>query len=359
MGYAVQVVSSIDEVDPAAWGELVDGQPWTGRRWHRFGEAVLDDERSAYLLLWDGGKLVGRATFWLRRKESLPITSRVARALTERLLWRRPLFLCQSPLASASGLTLPSEGRSKALAILIQAAQEQARKKGASFVAAPYLGRDETAWAGWPESFAAVRVPDPGMQLRIRWSDFDEYVAGLPKSVRKDYRRHRNRAADEGICITRRQITTDRPIVLVDEALALIRNVERAHNSAPNPRARAVLENAARVESTWLEARRGERLVGCGLVLGEGPVRALGLLGLDYGVRYVYFQLLYAAIRSAIEEGVEVLRGGGGAYDIKGRLGFELEGNNHVMVAGNGPLFQTMGRWLARAEAQPLAGERD
>lgn len=358
MGYAVQVASSIDEVDPAAWDQLVDGQSWAGQRWVRFGEAVLADERPVYFLLWDGARLAGRATFWLRREEPLPITSRAARALTAGLLERRPLFLCQAPLASASGLTLPRAGRGKALATLAAVAQSLGREKKASFVAVPYLEQEETAWDGWPSAFSAVRVPNPGMELRIRWADFDEFVAGLPKSMRKDYRRHRNRAADEGLCVTRQRVTAEQPIGPVEEALALIRNVEKAHNTPPNPRARAVLEKADRVDATWLEARREGQLVGCGLVLGDGPVRALGLLGLDYRLRYVYFQLLYAAIASAIEEGVEVLWGGGGAYDIKGRLGFEPEGNNHVMVAGNGPLFQRMGRWLARSEAV-LLGESE
>lgn len=358
MGLWLQVASGIAEVDPAAWDGLSHGQAWTGRNWYRFGETVFEGDLPVYLLLWDGMTLAARATFWLRRREPLPISSRAARAVTQGLLQHRPLFMCQSPLASVPGLTLPVEGRDEALATLAQMAQDQARNLGASFVVVPYLERCETAWAGWPASFGAVRVPDPGTRLGIRWSDFGSYVDDLPKSVRKDYRRHCNRAAGEGITVTSRRVTTESPIAPVEDALRLIRNVEEAHGSPPNPRARAVLENVALVEATWLEARQGDRLVGCGLLLGDGPVQALGLLGLDYQVRYVYFQLLYAAIRCAIEQGVNVLRGGGGAYTLKTRLGFELESNNHLMFAGNGLLFQAAGRWLARTEAQPLAEAR-
>ena len=103
------------------------------------------------------------------------------------------------------------------------------------------------------------------------------------------------------------------------------------------------------VDHIWLTARIDDRLLGCGLLLGDGNARVLALLGLDYSVQYVYFQLLYAAVRSVIEEGMPVLYGGGGAYDLKQRLGFELEHNNHTVFAGRGWLLQSLGRLLTRS----------
>jgi hypothetical protein len=69
----------------------------------------------------------------------------------------------------------------------------------------------------------------------------------------------------------------------------LIQNVERQHHAAPKLTARAILEHAHEVPSTWLTAECGERLVGCGLLLRDGESCFLTLLGLDYDVRFAYF----------------------------------------------------------------------
>jgi len=42
----------------------------------------------------------------------------------------------------------------------------------------------------------------------------------------------------------------------------------------------------------------------------------------------------YEGIRLAIEKKKRLLRWGSGAYDLKRRLGFELENNNNALLAG-------------------------
>jgi hypothetical protein len=81
--------------------------------------------------------------------------------------------------------------------------------------------------------------------------------------------------------------------------------------------------------------------------LGDGGARIMTLLGRDYGVDYAYFQLIYTAIRCAIEEGAGFLRGGSGAYDMKQRLGFQLESSNYIVFSGGGKVLQKFGRWAA------------
>ena len=102
------------------------------------------------------------------------------------------------------------------------------------------------------------------------------------------------------------------------------------------------------VDAVWLKAELGERLVGCGLLLGDGGHWMMTLLGLDYAVRYAYFQLVYTAIRCAIERGARVLWGGTGAYELKGRLGFEVRPEHYAVFAASGRGLQVLGRWLAR-----------
>lgn len=350
MDFDFQITHSVQEIGQETWEHLSGAQPFTSYRWYRFGETVLEGEFPVYIVLSRGDEPVALATFWLKRQEHLPISSRPVQRLMEATLRRWPFFVCQTPLSSTSGLFLPdSPLQSAALETLAHGAYDQIRQHRGSFILCPYLRQRQASLAGWPASFVSIAMPNPGTRLVITWPDFDTYLKHLSKSVRKDCRRHRNRAADLGIVVASHKAVAD-----VDEAMVLIRNVERHHGTQPNPWARGVLENASMVEATWLTAKIEERLVGCGLVLGDEDTRALTLLGLDYDVRYAYFQLVYGAIRCAIEDGARILRGGGGAYEMKHRLGFQLEDNNHVSFVGRGPLFRRLGLWAAGFGEEPL-----
>jgi len=343
MNFDLAVVHGVREIGQESWDHLGGGQPFASYRWYRFGETVLAGDEPVYIVLSQGDQAIARGTFWLKRQEPLPISLGAVRRLMQTLINRWPLLMCHSPLANAPGLILPDPPlRDAALETIAQAALEIARQKRASFVLFPHLERHETSRGGWPAGHVPVTVPGPGTRLKIAWPDFESYLKSLRKSARKDYRRHRNRAADQGV-----QVTSHREVTAVDEAMVMIRNVEQHHHSPPNPWARLVLENAGMVDATWLTAEIKDRLVGCGLLLGEGDVRFLALLGLDYSVQYAYFQLVYAAIRCAIEQGVKVLRGGGGAYELKQRLGFQLETRNNVVFAGRGALLHKLGHWVA------------
>jgi hypothetical protein len=137
-----------------------------------------------------------------------------------------------------------------------------------------------------------------------------------------------------------------------EEALTLIRAVEKRHNSMPKPWARALLERAGGGNAAWLSASQEGRLVGCGLILNDNQVHLATLLGLDYRLEYVYFQLMYAAIEQAIEHQAKALRGGSGAYFFKQRLGFDLENNHHLVFSGCGQAFQSIGNLLGASSYQ-------
>lgn len=345
MSFDLQIAHSVQEIGQEAWDHLTGNRPFASYRWYRFGEVVLVHDVPIYAVLSQQGEPVARATFWLKRQQRVSTLPRPLRILVESVVRRWPLLICNSPLSLASGLILPETlQQGAALKAITQGAMDIARRRRVSFVTFDYLEHDQAFSEGWPSTFHPVKFPNSGTRLLVRWPDFDSYVKDLSKSVRKDYRRHRNRAADLGVEISANKSVTD-----IDRAIELIANVSRNHGLPPNPWARIVLENADMIDLTWLTAKIDERLVGCGLLLGDGDARVLALLGLDYSVNYVYFQLVYAAIRSVIEEGIPILRGGGGAYDLKQRLGFELEHNNHTVFAGRGWLLQNLGRLLARS----------
>ncbi len=351
MAFDIQVAHSVREIGQEAWDRLGRGRPFASYHWYRFGETVLADNVPIYVVLSRRGEPVARGTFWLRRREQLPIASRVARCAIDALLHRRPVLMCQAPLVETSGLILPDPPlREAALKAIARASQEQARRYRASFLSYLYLGREEAGWAGWSDALAGPTVfqfPEPRTCLTITWPDFESYLRHLSRSARRDYRRHCKRAAARGIEVGIHPL--ERPLdgATLDRAVALVRNVERRHNSGPHPWARRMLELAYMVDATWLTAKIGDRLVGCDLLFGDGDTRVMTLLGLDYDVQYAYFQLMYAPIRRAIEEGARTLWGGSGSYEMKRRLGFRIEARHYIIFASENPLLQKFGRWAA------------
>jgi len=195
----------------------------------------------------------------------------------------------------------------------------------------------------------SMEFPTPRTRLLITWPDFESYLKHLSRSARRDYRRHCKHAADLGIAVKHAPIVQPLDKVTIDKALMLIQNVYRQHNSPLHPWARAMLENAHLVDAIWLEAWEEERMVGCDLLLGEkNDTWMMTLLGLDYRVQYVYFQLMYLPIKCAIEANGRVLWGGTGTYEMKERLGFQVLPRHYVSFSAATPLLQRLAKVTAR-----------
>jgi predicted N-acyltransferase len=345
MMFDIQVLHSITEIDAVKWDRFNRSCPFASHQWYRFGEAAQPEDQPFYILLSKQGELVARAVFWLVRQEPLPIAWMPARRGLQAVFRRWPLLICRTALAHAPGLLLPrDESRQEALATFARAADEIAREHGASAIFFDYLSAGASVSSNWPEGYALMDLDEPGTRLMLDAPDFDAYVSGLGKSARKDYHRHTNRAADLGITIAYHDSA-----VQAEAALALIRDVEQHHHASPYPNARHLLKHMGMVGGTWITATIGERLVGCGLLVGDGSTQFLTLLGLDYSVNFTYFQLFYAAIRRAIELGVSDLRGGSGAYDFKKRLGFEIEPNDQIALKATNPVLSRVARCFAGA----------
>ena len=349
--FDVSVLTSVDEIEPETWDALSGDRFFASHRWYRFGEKVCPENEARYVILSHAGQPVARATFWVVHYEPIPVSSRFGRGLICAVLRRWPLLVCRSPLSSYSGLILPdSPLRQSALDTIIDVAHELTRQHSASFIVFDYLcsqSRDLT----WPTGYTVIDGLSPGMSLNIAWPDMEQYVRAQRKSMRKDYRRHMNRAADLNVEINYDDLRPDEH----PRAIQLVRAVEAHHNTPPNKLVEPTMRHFHEVETTWITARIDGALVGCGLLVGEGPIRFLTLLGLDYEVRYVYFQLVYGAIRRSIESGVTMLRGGSGAYELKGRLGFEVEEDNHLVFRANNPVL----RWVANRLSNYLDSSTD
>ncbi len=344
MSYEVQVAHGVEEVGQSSWDRMGEAQPFASYRWYRFGEAVLADDSPIYVTLHHAGEPVARATFWLKRQEALPTRSRAARFLVESILRRRPLLVCRSPLSGTSGLILPAPPhRDVAQEAILSIGQELARQHRASFLLFDYLSPSQMEWPGWPDGYVKMPNTSPGTRLPIAWRDFDSYLAHLSKKRRYNVRRNYRLVADEGITVVSHPGVTD-----LDKAIELHRNVNRRYKVPTAQWMRAAMEQADMVDAVWLAAEKEGQLMGCELMLGDRGSWLVTGLGLDHSVSNVYFVLGYEDIRYAIEHGARELRWGSDTYDVKERLGFELEGyNNLVFTSRWGPL-----RWIGRRMAE-------
>jgi len=342
VSFDLQFHSSVEEVGQEAWDRLSGDIPFASYRWYRFGEAVLQDDIPLYLILSSGGEPVARATFWLKRQETLPIASSVVRRLVATILRRWPLLVCRSPLSSTSGLVLPQPPmRDLALKTIIRQAWELAQQHRASLLLFDYLERQALDWPVWQDGFVGVPDLHPGTYLPISWPDFESYVSHLDKKRRYNIRRNYRLVADDGIQIKRYQTVTD-----VGRAMELHERVNARYRSPTDSWMRRAMEQAGMVDAVWLAAKKGNSLIGCELMLGDRGSWFVMCLGLDYDVQNVYFVLGYEDIRCAIERGARVLRWGTGTYDVKRRLGFMTESNSNLVFGSRLPVLQWLGRWI-------------
>lgn len=299
----------------------------------------MSDCESKYVHLLLDGIPVSRATIWRVRSEPLPLPPLV-RTPVAAYLRRRPLLICRAPLANWTGLLLPDETslRQPAFVVLLRSSLNLLTGSRGSFLLFDFLDAPDLDWPG----LTITEVSDPGTRLTIRWDSFEDFLASTDKRGRQHYKRVQREAEELGLAHSVHETVTN-----VDEALPLIRAVERKFRSAPNPWIRRTLEQASMVGGLWQEVRQRDRLVGCGLLLEDNGVMLATALGLADDVQYAYFLLVYGCLQQAIERRVKTLRLGSGAYDVKRRLGFERETNNHTAILSNSSLMNRLVRWMA------------
>ena len=339
--FEVRTFYRISDIDARSWDQLSGQSPFQSYRWFTFGERVMSDCPPVYLLVYDNNLLIARAAFWLVRNEPLPQMPAPVKLLVRALLKRWPLLICRSPMANTSGLIMKDGLQSETILDRIsQAAISEAGKIKASVVLFDFL--DESNTQGWPSNFVTLKMPSPGTILKNRWQSLEDFLADGNKKDRQHYKRSLREAEKLGIRLTQHKSLPD-----LEGALTLIRKVEHRYSSSPNPWLANMLKNIEMVDGTWLEAHIEEKLVGCGLIINDNNVQMTTALGLADNIPYLYFLLIYASLESAFKKKIQWLRWGTGAYEVKQRLGFELEQNNHSVLAGTNQLTRFLSRIAA------------
>lgn len=338
--FHVKTFFSINDIDAAAWDQLSGQSPFQSHRWYAFGERVMADCPPVYLLVYDRDTLVARASMWLVRNEPLPKLSGFVRTMLGAFLKCWPLLVCRSPMANATGMIIESGlERGAILALITEAAVAEGRQRRASIVLFDFL--EESEARDWPSDFVRVKMPSPGTVLKNHWQSLEEYLGDGDKKDRQHYKRSLREAEKLGISLRQHKVVPD-----IDAALGLIQKVENRYSASPNPWMRSMLENIESVEGTWLEARIDEKLVGCGLIAEDNNAQMTTALGLADNIPYVYFLLVYASLKAAFKKKVSLLRWGSGAYEVKQRLGFEMENNNNAVLFGTNRLIRLLSRMI-------------
>ena len=340
-GLHIKTFFSIKEIDPLVWDQLSGRLPFQNHRWYTFGERVLLDCAPIYLMVYQENTLVARASMWLVRNEPLPKMPRPVKVLLTALIKRWPLLICRSPMANTSGIVMEDNlQREAVLTALTEAAIRQARQRGASIVLFDFL--TESEMRDWPSDFVKLRMPSAGTILRNQWRSLEEYLAEGNKKDRQHYKRTLREAEKMGIHLTQHTAVPE-----IDAALTLIRKVEDRYSSTHNPWIRSMLENIEMINGIWLEARVNNNLVGCGLILEDQNVQMTTGLGLADNIPFTYFLMIYASLEVAFTKKVNLLRWGSGAYEVKKRLGFDLERNNNSVLFGTNPLTRFLSKLAA------------
>jgi hypothetical protein len=346
--FDVKTYRSITDIDPGDWRQLNGGRPFSSRRWYQYLEKSFAADQPIYIILYQAAVPVALAGYWVKADEPLPMPPSPIRTLAAAALRRRPLMQCQDPLVGGQTcLLLPDDPalHTAALQTISHHAHDQLQQHNGSFLLYTYLEKAQCRRPGWPSQFTAMDSGTPQTILPLQWPTFDDYLTWMrrdSKSAYKDYRRHCNRAADLGI-----EVTVENEVTAVDQALALVHATHHNHNSMPHPNARPAMENMTMVDGRWLAARQNGRLVGTGLLLGDNDGWVIVFLGLDYEVRYAYFQLVYAVLREAIESGGRYLVGGASNYKLKEKLGFHTQNNPYIGFISRSRVLGWLGHRLA------------
>ena len=337
--FSVKTAFSIHEIDASLWNQLSNGKPFQSHQWYVFGERVMSDCPPVYLLAYADDILIARASLWQVRNEPVPKMLGAMRRIAASVLKRWPLLICRSPLSYTTGLILADERRRpEILSEFAKAALAAANQHRASFVIFDCLSKADSQ--DWPPHFSVMSSLDPGMNMENRWSSMDEYMASGRKKDRQHYKRVLREAEKLGIKVDRHTLAEN-----IDEALPLIRSVERGHGALPNPWARQILKHMEMVNGSFLTATIDNHLVGCGLVMEDNDSQMTGMLGLAENIPYVYFMLVYECLNLAFEHKVRSLRWGSGAYDVKQRLGFSFEDNGSLAFTAVNPYLQRILQW--------------
>jgi predicted N-acyltransferase len=324
--YAVQIATSIDEVESTEWDALCPDRAFVDARWLQTIERILPGHESRYVLLRRHGRLQGAAICRLDRRFEHPLAQRFA----SRILRSFPYLRCSVPVSFDDGL-LVADGH--VLPELVSAVRQVARTEHALLTTFEHLTPDAGAWPALTAGGCHPLSRWTTTQLPMAWSGWDAYLRSRSGPDRKEIGRLRRRAERQGITVDRGALQpADAPLLR-----RLIANVLARH-AAHDPYARDFLTPAAEILGPDLhvvQARLNGETIGCAVLVRSRGELLGKWIGLDYArttSSATYHALMLGAIELAIELGVSRLRLGATAVGTKAQFGAEPEERLNLVV---------------------------
>jgi hypothetical protein len=197
-----------------------------------------------------------------------------------------------------------------------------ARRDGVRSTACLYLRSDHGEFVDALVAHGFTLVPMiERCDLDVRWSDFDGYLATLPRNRRTSVRRERREIGERGITVTERKIAADEP-----ELLRLRCNLIAKYGGSPDPEREAfslryLRDHFGADDLLVIEARKAGRLLGFSMFIADAGAWTVLMTGTDYDhpdASFTYFEtMFYRPAELAPAAGVATIGYGIGTIDAK------------------------------------------
>lgn len=334
-GFHVRIHESLDTVDALAWDALAG----TGAVVRSFGylraiaAAGVNDCRYFYPVVSDAaGRLLAHCCVYVITTDLLQILPAALQpwARAVRRVW--PGFLrvriteCASPHVVGQSFSFaPDAPREPLLTALDRAISTIAEAMHSPLIVVRDFRDDELADFGALVPLGYLRVANmPMSRIAIRWESHAAYLAAMKSRYRKDLGRRLRRAAAAGREVRRLDTFAERAEVCSEQvqlAYARSQGVRREILGAAYYRE---IDQHLGAHSHLLAAEENGHMVGHGLLLTDDTHVVATWSGRDAGPPGdVWFSLLDAAVRFAIERRAAWLNLGLGTYAAKSLLGAE------------------------------------
>lgn len=316
----VKIHSSIREIEEEPWDELVGNHRLICT--HRYLEAVershINDCRFFYPVVYEGGEIVAHTCVYFISTELDAFARGMAKRIFNGIRKFRPDFLilhsveCGTPVALGNTISFRGDkDRPERLRWLVRAVEQVACDMNVRIL----LFRDffENERPFFDRLLAEGYRPLnnlPCARLDIRWSSFAEYLDSMRSPYRHKITDRQKKCEAAGI---RFEVLTDFASLAPDLARLWRNAYDHAAEYKRELLLPAFFENVSdglRGRASVILARRQGRPVGFALLLQDNASLEWLFCGLDYECNrrdFIYFNLLYHIINSAIERGCKQL----------------------------------------------------
>lgn len=320
MGLEVEVLESIDKVDPGRWDALMSAADAPVFYRHRFLSAYESNplqgfDRPSYLVAWSGSRMAAAIPAYLQvEPDALGSVAKVTPDGSHSAVMTHVLHCYDTRIVSDR----LDEGMVDALC---GALSEIAAGAGVEWFA--FLNVDEAS-----ETFRLLRekgLVTVAMESRhvlgaSAYGTAENWMSSVPGRYRREILRHRRRALEGDLEVT---VESPPPSDLTAAAALLGRSAGEHETAGYYPP-----EKMARFlpllgdDATLVSIRRRERLIACGVGLSDETRFHLWAGGVDYSAKRfsAYYLLFYEMMSAALASGRPVIEGGRGNAGFKQRF---------------------------------------